>query len=163
MISQLCFDILNKLQSLKNSSYRGRCLWTKFRNSIKITLLNSQLVSFSLFYFPTPPCSRAFSRPVSRLYLHQVLIGSFDCLCLLWLARVMSPLQLISQVVQTPQELERKKRNGTARQVRQEKNSFFPVFCFLTFGMDRLGKIRRHQWKERLKISKLAKIESDSS
>ena len=65
----------------------------------------------------------------------------------------MSPLQLISQVVQTPQELERKKRNGTARQVRQEKNSFFPVFCFLTFGMDRLGKIRRHQWKERLKIS----------
>ena len=74
----------------------------------------------------------------------------------------MSPLQLISQVVQTPQELERMKRNRTARQVRQEKNSFFLVFCFLTFGMDRLGKIRRHQWK-RLKISKLAKIESDSS
>ena len=75
----------------------------------------------------------------------------------------MSPLQPISQVVQKPQELERKKRNGTARQVRQEKNSFFLVFCFLTFGMDRLGKIPRHQWKERLKISKLAKIESDSS
>ena len=75
----------------------------------------------------------------------------------------MSPLQPISQVVQKPQELERKKRNGTARQVRQEKNSFFFVFCFLTFGMDRLGKIPRHQWKERLKISKLAKIESDSS
>ena len=70
----------------------------------------------------------------------------------------MSRLRPISQVVQTPQELERKKRNGTARQVRQEKNSFFLVFCFLTFGMDRLGKIPRHQWKERLKISKLAKI-----
>ena len=70
----------------------------------------------------------------------------------------MSRLQPISQVVQTPQELERKKRNGTARQVRQEKNSLFLVFCFLTFGMDRLGKIPRHQWKERLKISKLAKI-----
>ena len=70
----------------------------------------------------------------------------------------MSPLQPISQVVQTPQELERKKRNGTARQVRQEKNSFFLVFCFLTFGIDRLGRIPRHQWKERLKISKLAKI-----
>ena len=70
----------------------------------------------------------------------------------------MSPLQPISKVVQTPQELERKKRNGTARQVRQEKNSFFLVFCFLTFGIDRLGRIPRHQWKERLKISKLAKI-----
>ena len=70
----------------------------------------------------------------------------------------MSRLQPISQVVQTPQELERKKRNGTARQVRQEKNSFFLVFCFLTFGIDRLGRIPRHQWKERLKISKLAKI-----
>ena len=42
----------------------------------------------------------------------------------------MSPLQLVSQVVQTPQELERKKRNGTARQVRQEKNSFFLVLFF---------------------------------
>ena len=70
----------------------------------------------------------------------------------------MSRLQPISQVVQTPQELERKKRNGTARQVRQEKNSFFLVFCFLTFGMDRLGKIPRHQWKERLKIAKLRKF-----
>ena len=27
--------------------------------------------------------------------------------------------------------------------------------------MDKLGKIRRHHWKERLKISKSAKFESD--
>ena len=27
--------------------------------------------------------------------------------------------------------------------------------------MDKLGKIRRHHWKERLKINKIAKFESD--
>ena len=29
--------------------------------------------------------------------------------------------------------------------------------------MDKLGKIRRHDWKERHKISKTAKFESDTS
>ena len=29
--------------------------------------------------------------------------------------------------------------------------------------MDKLGKIRRHHWKERVKIIKLAKFESDTS
>ena len=29
--------------------------------------------------------------------------------------------------------------------------------------MDQFGKIRRHHWKERLKISKIAKFESDRS
>ena len=32
---------------------------------------------------------------------------------------------------------------------------------FSTFGMDKLRKIRRHHWKERLKISKIAKFQSD--
>ena len=34
-------------------------------------------------------------------------------------------------------------------------------YGFLTFDMDKLGIIRRHQWKERLKTSKAAKFESD--
>ena len=29
--------------------------------------------------------------------------------------------------------------------------------------MDELGKLHRHHWKENLKISKLAKFESDTS
>ena len=33
---------------------------------------------------------------------------------------------------------------------------------FSTFDMDQLGKILRHHWKERIKISKLAKFESDT-
>ena len=37
----------------------------------------------------------------------------------------------------------------------------FPQFFFSTFDMDRLGKTRRHHWKQRLKISKTAKFESD--
>ena len=32
---------------------------------------------------------------------------------------------------------------------------------FSTFDFDNLGKIRRHHWKERLKISKITKFESD--
>ena len=32
---------------------------------------------------------------------------------------------------------------------------------FSTFYMDKLWKNRRHHWKERLKISKTAKFESD--
>ena len=35
------------------------------------------------------------------------------------------------------------------------------VFFFSTFDMYKLGKIRRHHWKERLKISIIAKFESD--
>ena len=34
---------------------------------------------------------------------------------------------------------------------------------FSTFHMDQLGKILRHHWKERLKISIFAKFESDLS
>ena len=34
-------------------------------------------------------------------------------------------------------------------------------YGFLTFDMDKLGIIRRHQWKERLKTSKAAKFEND--
>jgi len=34
---------------------------------------------------------------------------------------------------------------------------------FSTLQMDQLGKIRRHHWKERLKISKIAQFESDTS
>jgi len=33
---------------------------------------------------------------------------------------------------------------------------------FSTFDMDQLGKILQHHWKERIKISKLAKFESDT-
>ena len=33
---------------------------------------------------------------------------------------------------------------------------------FSTFDMDQLGEIRRHHWKERLNISKIAKFASDS-
>lgn len=33
---------------------------------------------------------------------------------------------------------------------------------FSNFDMDQLGKIRRHHWRERIKISKLAKFESDT-
>ena len=33
-------------------------------------------------------------------------------------------------------------------------------YGFLAFDMDKLGIIRRHHWKERLKISKAAKFES---
>ena len=32
--------------------------------------------------------------------------------------------------------------------------------CFSTFDMDKLGKIDRHQWKERRNISKIAKRET---
>ena len=34
---------------------------------------------------------------------------------------------------------------------------------FLTFDMDQLGKIRPHQWKEHLKLKKIAKYESSMS
>ena len=34
---------------------------------------------------------------------------------------------------------------------------------FSTFQMDQLGRIHQHHWKERLKISKIAKFESDTS
>ena len=41
----------------------------------------------------------------------------------------------------------------------------FCFFCFFfffsTFDEGKLGEIRRHQWKERLKISKIAKFESE--
>ena len=36
-----------------------------------------------------------------------------------------------------------------------------PLIVFSIFNMDQLGKIRRHHWKERVKISKTAKFESD--
>ena len=36
----------------------------------------------------------------------------------------------------------------------------FKIF-FSTFDMDEFGKIRRHHWKGRLKISKISKFESD--
>ena len=42
---------------------------------------------------------------------------------------------------------------------RSSKSSHRPFFS--TFDMDKLGKIRRHHWKERLKINKIAKFESD--
>ena len=34
---------------------------------------------------------------------------------------------------------------------------------FSTFDMDQLGKILWHHWKERIKINKLAKFESDTN
>ena len=37
------------------------------------------------------------------------------------------------------------------------------VFFFSTFDKDQLANIHRHCWKERVKISKLAKFESDIS
>ena len=37
-----------------------------------------------------------------------------------------------------------------------------PFTGFSTFYMDKLGEIRRHQWKRRLKISETAKFESDT-
>ena len=36
-----------------------------------------------------------------------------------------------------------------------------PSTVFSTFNMDQLVKIRRHHWKERLRISKIAKFEND--
>ena len=37
----------------------------------------------------------------------------------------------------------------------------FPHFFFSTFDVDKLGKIRRYHWKKSLKISEIAKFESD--
>ena len=37
-----------------------------------------------------------------------------------------------------------------------------PFTGFSTFYMDKLGEIRRHHWKRRLKISETAKFESDT-
>ena len=34
---------------------------------------------------------------------------------------------------------------------------------FSTFYLDKLEEIRRHHWKERLKINKIAKFKSDTS
>ena len=36
------------------------------------------------------------------------------------------------------------------------KNSIDLFTVFLTFDMDKLGKIRQHHWKERFKVSKIA-------
>ena len=36
-----------------------------------------------------------------------------------------------------------------------------PSTVFSTFRRDQLAKVHRHRWKERLKISKVAKFESD--
>ena len=36
------------------------------------------------------------------------------------------------------------------------KNSIDLFTVFLTFDMDKLGKIRQHHWKERFKITKIA-------
>ena len=36
-----------------------------------------------------------------------------------------------------------------------------PLTVFSISDMDQLRKIRRHHWKERVKISKIAKFESD--
>ena len=41
--------------------------------------------------------------------------------------------------------------------------SIDPFTVFSTFDMDKLGKTRRHHWKERLNINKIAKFESDTS
>ena len=41
-----------------------------------------------------------------------------------------------------------------------QKDGPFHV-CFSTFDMDKLGKIDRHQWKERHNINKIAKFVSD--
>ena len=52
-----------------------------------------------------------------------------------------------------------------------QMSDFFPQFAnpelpidlstiFSTFDVDKLGKIRRHHWKKRLKISKIVKIEN---
>ena len=40
---------------------------------------------------------------------------------------------------------------------------FVCLFFFSTFDKDQLANIHRHCWKERVKISKLAKFESDIS
>ena len=42
-----------------------------------------------------------------------------------------------------------------------QQTSNRPFHFFSTFDMGKLGQNRRHQWKERLKISKIAKFESD--
>ena len=41
---------------------------------------------------------------------------------------------------------------------RDELHRKDPSMVFSTFQMDQLGKIRRHQWKQHLKISKIAKL-----
>ena len=38
-----------------------------------------------------------------------------------------------------------------------------PAMVFSPLEMDKLGKISRHHWKEPVKISELAKFESDKS
>ena len=40
-------------------------------------------------------------------------------------------------------------------------SSIDPFTVFITFDMDKLGKIRRHHWKERLKINEMAKFENE--
>ena len=37
----------------------------------------------------------------------------------------------------------------------------YDTILYSTFEVDKLGKIRGHHWKERLKISKIDKFESD--
>ena len=37
------------------------------------------------------------------------------------------------------------------------------IYLFLTFDKDKLGTIRRYDWKERHKVSEIAKFERDSS
>ena len=69
----------------------------------------------------------------------------------------MSPLQLVSQVVETPQVLERKKRTGTARQVKQEKNSPFLAF-FKLLAWTGWGKSVDTTGKNALKLVKLPKL-----
>ena len=47
--------------------------------------------------------------------------------------------------------------------VTSHKNTLYLPYLFSVFLMDQFGKIRRHHRKERLKISKIAKFESDTS
>ena len=59
-----------------------------------------------------------------------------------------------------PHHTQRVSCGRTAPKKPSEINRPFQVF-FSTFDMYKLGKIRRHHWKERLKISTIAKFESN--
>ena len=41
------------------------------------------------------------------------------------------------------------------------RSFYWPFYGFSIFDIDKFGKICQHHWKEHLKISKIAKFESD--
>ena len=51
---------------------------------------------------------------------------------------------------------------ATLKTAAKETTLLDPSTAFSAFDMEQLGKIRRYHWKERLKISIIVKLETDS-